>query len=143
LTVNRGDDMVDEGAKLARHDLGVTLENAGKSLTLHVTLTLPLQPAGPVPVVVQGGFGRAGFGGRGNPPAKTKLGPRPNRLSLFTERGYAVAEFPFQEAAVDNKDRARTAGVYPLFGADIDCGALMAWAWGIHRVIDALETDAR
>jgi len=51
-------------------------------------------------------------------------------LSTFTKRGYAVAEFYFQEVAIDNKERARTDGVYQLFGEEIDCGALMAWAWG-------------
>jgi endo-1,4-beta-xylanase len=90
-------------------------------------------------VVVQGAFGRPGL----NPTAKTRLGPRPDRIRVFTDRGYAVAEFPFQEAALDNKEKARTAGVYQLFGAEIDCGGLMAWAWGVHRVIDAIETDPR
>jgi len=143
MTVTRGDVRVDEGGKVARQDLDVALEHAGKTLVLHVSLTLPHKPDGPVPVVVQGGFGRPGSGRPGAPPAKDQQGPRPDRSSLFTDRGYAVAEFPFQEAAVDNKERARTAGVYQLFGEDIDCGALMAWAWGIHRVIDALENDGR
>jgi hypothetical protein len=61
-------------------------------------------------------------------------------LSNITSRGYAVVEFSFNDLAVDNKDRARTVGVYHLFGDTIDCGALMAWAWGVHRVIDALES---
>ena len=46
----------------------------------------------------------------------------------------------YQQLAPDNKDRARTIGVYKLFDDKIDCGGLMAWAWGMHRVIDALET---
>ena len=32
-------------------------------------------------------------------------------------------------------------GVHQLFGDDIDCGGLMAWAWGMHRVIDMLKPD--
>src|SRR5262249_34891660 len=60
--------------------------------------------------------------------------------TTFTGRGYAIAEFNFRQVAIDNKDRFRTSGIYQLFGDKIDCGALMAWAWGVQRVIDALET---
>jgi endo-1,4-beta-xylanase len=62
---------------------------------------------------------------------------------VFASRGYGVAELNLNEVAIDNKDRARTAGIYKLFDDKIDCGALMAWAWGMHRVIDAIETDVR
>src|SRR5207302_2213627 len=92
---------------------------------------LPKDAKGPVPVVVQSGFGRPG-GGKGPPSGKPFV--------TYTRRGYAVAELSFQELAADNKDRARTAGVYQLFGDTIDCGGLMAWAWGVHRAIDAIET---
>jgi hypothetical protein len=143
MTLTRGAVRVDEAAKVAREDLDVALEHGGKTLVLHVSLALPRGREGPVPVVVQGGFGRPGQGRPGNPPPKEKTGPRPGRPSLFADRGYAVAELNFQEAAIDNKDRARTAGVYQLFGPEIDCGALMAWAWAIHRVIDAIEADPR
>src|SRR5262249_19698576 len=83
-----------------------------------------------VPVLVQSSFGRH----------DTSQPPSGRRFSTFTKRGYAVAELSFQELAIDNKDRARTAGVYQLFGDKIDCGGLMAWAWGVSRVIDALES---
>ena len=59
--------------------------------------------------------------------------------AIFAQRGYAVAECSFVEAAADGKD-ARKGGVYALFGDSIDCGGLMAWAWCVSRTIDALET---
>jgi hypothetical protein len=121
-------------------DWAIHLEHAGKSFTLHCRLTLPSQSREPVPVVIQGAF--PGFGRRrgpaGNPP-----GPPPNRLGIFTDRGYAVAECRFNDVAPDNREAARDGGIYELFGRDIDCGALMAWAWATHRVIDALEEDDR
>ena len=52
----------------------------------------------------------------------------------------ATAEFEFGQLAPDNKDRFRSGGLYRLFGDKIDSSALMAWVWGIQRVIDALET---
>ena len=108
-------------------NLQPTLAQDDKTLTMHVRLALPPDAKAPVPVVVQSGFGRRG-------PSSGQ------RFSLFTRRGYAVAECSFNEVALDNKDRARTTGLYQLFGNRIDCGALMAWAWGVSRVIDALET---
>jgi hypothetical protein len=138
MTVKRGEIKANETLMLATQDLELTLEQDGKSLVLHATLTLPTRPGGPFPLIVQGGFGRVG-----NAPAPGKPGPRADRLKEFTDRGYAIAEVSFQEAAVDNKERGRTGGVYQLFGDKIDCGALMAWAWGISRVIDAVESDDR
>src|SRR5436309_184325 len=67
----------------------------------------------------------------------------PTGSVLGAGRGYAVAECSFSEVALDSKARARTAGVYQLFDDKIDCGGLMAWAWGVSRVIDALETVDR
>jgi hypothetical protein len=88
-----------------------------------------------VPVVIQ-----SGFGGR-RPAAGGEGVAQPGRpFAMFTQRGYAVAQCNFQEVAPDNKDQARTAGVYQLFGDKIDCGGLMAWAWAVHRTVDAIET---
>jgi endo-1,4-beta-xylanase len=144
MTVTRGEIKADEANKAIRQDLEVTLGHAGKTLVLHVTLTFPEKTGGPVPVVIQSNFGRPGPAPPGNAPAKKKMFvPRPDRLRVFTDRGYAVAEFPFTEVAADNKDRARTVGVYSLFGDTIDCGGLLAWAWGVHRVVDVLESDTR
>ncbi len=140
MSVNRGERVTDEENQVAIQDLEVKLEQGDKTLTLHVRLALPAKAKGPAPVVVQSGFGRrratqAPGAGSGKP------------FALFAKRGYAVAEMDFQELAADNKERARTAGVYQLFGDQIDCGGLMAWAWGMHRVVDALESvdgiDAR
>ena len=144
MTVKPGEARADDEAKVVRQDLEVSLGHDGKTLVLHVTLTLPQKAEGPVPVVIQSSFGRPPGAGRpGNPPAQAKGGPRPDRNRIFTDRGYAIAEFPFTEVAADNKDRARTGGIYALFDDKIDCGGLMAWAWGVHRVIDALEADKR
>ncbi|WP_435020125.1 alpha/beta hydrolase family protein [Tundrisphaera sp. TA3] len=143
MTILRGEPKSDETAKVVRQDLDVTLNHAGKSLTFHVALTLPAGADGPVPAVIQSTFGPP----RGATPAKAQgkaqPAPRPDRLAVFTDRGYAVAEPSFVEFAPDRKDHDRTAGVYALFGPDIDCGALMAWAWGVSRTIDALERDDR
>jgi hypothetical protein len=121
MTIERGDKVVNETSKVVVQDLTVNLEQDDKKLALHVRLAMPQDAKGPVPVVVQGAFGRTDY-------------------ALYATRGYAVAECRFNEIALDNKDKARTVGVYQLFGDKIDCGGLMAWAWGVSRVLDTLET---
>jgi endo-1,4-beta-xylanase len=129
MTVKREDPVTDEENKVVIQDLKATLEHDGKTLEMRVRLAWPQNAREAVPVLIQSGFGRRPGGGT----------PSGRPYTTFTKRGYGVAECNFQEFAPDNKDRARTAGVYQLFGDKIDCGGLMAWAWGVHRVIDAIE----
>jgi endo-1,4-beta-xylanase len=128
MTIKRGDVVKDEENKVNVQDLEVKLEQGDQSLTLHVRVAWPQDAKGPVPVVVQSSFRRAGGA------------PSGQRYAAYAKRGYGVAECSFTEIAPDNKDTARTAGVYKLFGDKIDCGGLMAWAWGVSRVIDVIET---
>ncbi len=124
MTVKGGEKVVDEANKVILQDLEVELERAGKKLTLHVKLALPMNAKGKVPVIIQSSFFKPGTA---------------KQFKVFTDQGYAVAEINFNEVAADAKD-SRKSGVYKLFGDTIDCGALLAWAWGVSRVIDALET---
>jgi len=132
MTIIRGDIMVDEEAEATIQNFELNLKNGDRTLIMHMRLTLPRNVAGPVPIVIKSVFGRF---------SKTTQPIRVNRfLSPFIKRGYAVGEFSMQELAIDRKGQARTTGVYHLFPDKIDCGGLMAWAWGLYRVIDAIET---
>jgi endo-1,4-beta-xylanase len=128
LTVHKGERVTDDANKVTIQDLELKLEHEGKSLTLNVRVALPAGAKGKVPVIIQSTFG-PGFG---KGPVSGK------RYAVFTSRGYAVAELSFAQVAGDRKERG--GGIYQLFGDHIDCGVLMAWAWGVSRVIDALET---
>ncbi|HEY8504629.1 MAG TPA: hypothetical protein VIL46_08605, partial [Gemmataceae bacterium] len=125
----KGEPVTDDANRVTIRDLALKLEHAGKTLTLDLRLALPSEAKGKVPVLVQSTFG---FRKGGAPSGR--------RFATFTGRGYAVAELSFNQVATDRKDRARSGGVYDLFPDATDCGALMAWAWGVSRVIDALET---
>jgi glucuronyl esterase-like protein len=56
-------------------------------------------------------------------------------LPLFLERGYAVAELNPRDVAADSAGRG---GLFYTLYPETDAGALMAWAWGFSRVVDAL-----
>jgi endo-1,4-beta-xylanase len=128
MTIDRGDKVTDEENKVVIQELEVNLEQDDKKLSLHVRVAIPQDAKEPVPVVVASAFGRGAL----TPPGRV--------FAPYAKRGYAVAQCSFNEVAVDNKDKARTVGVYELFGDKIDCGGLMAWAWCVSRVIDALES---
>lgn len=130
MTIDRDAKVTDEENKITIQNLDLVLEQDGKTLTMHVTLILPANAKGPSPVVIQSGFGKL--------PNNTQW---IKFFTPFTSRGYAVAQLIFVELAADDKEQARNSGIYELFGSDIDCGGLMAWAWGMHRVIDALEKE--
>jgi hypothetical protein len=55
-------------------------------------------------------------------------------------RGYGIAYFDRLEIVPDNP--GRDAGLHQVY-PDGDFGALAAWAWGYHRVVDALLTLPR
>lgn len=56
-------------------------------------------------------------------------------LPQFLQRGYAVAELNPRDVAADSAGRG---GIFYALYPESDAGALMAWAWGFSRVVDAL-----
>jgi hypothetical protein len=116
----------------------LTLRQDDRELVLNLRVVLPAG-SDKVPVLIQ-----PTFINRRNRPVNQEFANRfPDPAQQVVDRGYAYAEFLATEVAADNKEQARNGGIYELFGKDIDCGGLMAWAWGFHRVIDALEEIER
>lgn len=66
-------------------------------------------------------------------------------LEYILERGYAVATFCCEDVDPDVDDGFRN-GVHGLLGpaqrTGADWGTLAAWAWGLSRALDYLQTDA-
>jgi hypothetical protein len=123
---------------------------------IQLTLTTPADAKGPVPVMMEFGFG--GFGPRPGAPGAAKkavpkattkgvgfgaFGPRWEPLVLAKGWGYAVIVPNTIQA--DN-GAGLTRGIIGLSNKGQprkpdDWGALRAWAWGASRALDYFESD--
>ena len=111
---------------LANGTLAVTVEHEGESITFNATVDLP-EGAGPFPAIINVGAGGLTLGSE-----------------LVKEEGIAIIYFnndeigaqPFAEPSHQSQGRGL---FYDLYGKEHSAGALMAWAWGASRLIDALE----
>jgi endo-1,4-beta-xylanase len=67
-----------------------------------------------------------------------------SQKQYLNENGYAVIEFGNNEIAAD--DGSRTGDFYSLYPYgntwDTQTGVLMAWGWGVSKIVDMLELDA-
>jgi hypothetical protein len=121
---------------------------------MNLTVYLPAKASGPVPVLVNLTFG---FGPRGPAAAsgkgqavkagtpKTAGGFDP--MAEVLSRGWGYATLKYGEIQPDRPDRW-TEGVIGLAlkpgqarPAPDEWGTISAWAWGISRAIDHLQTD--
>jgi hypothetical protein len=122
---------------------------------MNMTIHLPAKANGPVPVLLSITFG---MGPRGQAPAKGGQAPgkdaakgRPpggfDALGEVLAHGWGYASLIYTDIQPDRADRW-TEGVIGLTlkegqtrPAPDEWGTISAWAWGISRAIDCLETD--
>lgn len=115
------------------------------NVNLELELVLPWSASGPVPVVLIGGFAQGGrrvgpdFGfGR-------IAGAHPRIIAQLLEKGWGYAAFNTLSVQADT-GAGLTKGIIGLVNhgqprKPDDWGVLAAWAWGLSRCLDYLETD--
>ncbi len=128
---------------------------AGEDVKVDVVLLLPTNARGPVPVLLHALFGYPP-GIEPPPPAPSadgKAAPAPRRfaetgpMADILARGYGYATVRYTAFEGDRADTNLT-GVRRLAlprgqekPAAGEWGTIAAWAWGLGRVLDYLETD--
>jgi hypothetical protein len=151
-----------DGAAIRKHVVG-RMGDKPDAPRMNLTLFLPSRANGPVPMLLSISFG-FGAGGRGPAAgkaaapkksagaAKPALAPGrgPGGFDIIGEvlgRGWGYATLNYTEIQPDRADRW-TEGVIGLTlkpgqsrPAVDEWGSIGAWAWGISRAIDYLETD--
>lgn len=100
-------------ATMSGNSISITCSDAGKSISFSVSIKLP-SGQGPFPAVI-------GFGGG----------------SIPIPAGVATISYNNQDIAADNPHGQGK--FYNLYGSSHAAGGLMAWGWGVSRIIDALE----
>jgi len=108
-------------ATFSGNTLAVTVTANGRTISFNASITYPSTGSAPFPAVI-------GVGG-------SSL-----NNSALAGLGVAVINFPNNEIAQQNNQSSRGVGkFYDMFGSGHSAGAMMAWAWGVSRLIDALE----
>lgn len=100
----------------------VNVQNSGRSTSFNASYTTP-GGSGPFPsVIVYGGFGAP--------------------TSVFSDEGVAVISFDPYDVGEEGTGRANKRGAfYDIYGSNSSTGILMAWAWGVSRIIDVMEQE--
>jgi (4-O-methyl)-D-glucuronate---lignin esterase len=99
----------------------VSVSEAGQSIEFDAAITYPASGTGPFPAMI-------GVGGSSLDNA------------AIAALGVALINFPNGDVAAQQNGSSRGQGkFYTLYGANHPAGAMIAWAWGVSRLIDALE----
>ena len=114
------------------------------SVDMEVSLTLPANAAAPVPVIVE-----ITFENYPQPPGRAAAPTPPEPLPTWKQqvlaKGWGYALFYPTTLQADN-GAGLTQGIIGLANHGQprkldDWGALRAWAWGVSRILDYLQTD--
>ncbi|PPQ88989.1 hypothetical protein CVT25_005088 [Psilocybe cyanescens] len=99
--------------------ISVTASNGGASISFTATITPPSGVSGKYPAIIA-------IGGS----------------SIPSQPGVATIAFNNDDIALQNDGTSRGIGkFFTLYGANHSAGAMIAWTWGIARIIDVLESS--
>ncbi len=112
--------------KLAGSTFTVTVTDKGKSASFAVTINNAGTKDNPKPAMI--GFG-GGFMGN-------TCGSLGGSLT-----GLDIAQIIFNPDNVAPESNRGSGKFYDIYGSNASAGTIMAWAWGVSRLIDALEKN--
>lgn len=103
--------------------ISVTVTENGKEISFDANIILPTTGTAPYPAMI--GIGNSYL----------------NNEEL-SKQGVAVIQFPNNFLGEQQNGQSRGKGkFYEIYGSDHSASAMMAWAWGVSRLIDVLQTS--
>ncbi len=148
------------GGKATRKEVRVYFDAPNKTPKADLLIYIPNDRKGPAPVFLmpnfQGNWSTTDDPGvavldvegryrNAKDAPESKRGVAKSRWAYdkIVSRGYAIATVYYEEIDPDGHDGFKN-GVHPLFGERSDSGdepaTIAAWAWGLSRALDCLET---
>ena len=103
-------------ASLSGSTLAITVNDKGKSISFSVSIKTP-SGTGPFPAIIA--YGAPSF-------------TVPSGIATITFRNDDIA----QQANTASRGKGK---FYDLYGSSATASAMLAWAWGVDRIVDALE----
>jgi hypothetical protein len=134
-----------DGASIMKRVVG-TIGEGTDAPRINLTIHTPARATGPVPVILLLNFG----GGSAPPPAAAPgrgrgFTPDPPVAAEILQRGWGYAMVGYNDIQPDRANSfdqgvigRTTPGQQP---GPAEWGTISAWAWGVSRIVDYLETD--
>lgn len=99
----------------------VNVSEGGKSTSFSVSVSLPTAGSAPYPaVVVYGGLGA-------------------DTTTIRAAGAAVISMDPYKLGAEGTGRAAKSGAYYSIYGASSTTGLLVAWGWGVSRIIDVIE----
>lgn len=112
---------------VSRNSITVNVSHQGKSTSFTVSVELPTGGSGPYPAIVGLGGGFLGF---------------PLSTSLVKGEGVAIINYdPYAVGAESGSRSSKRGAFYDIYGSNSATGLLVAWSWGVSRILDVLEAS--
>jgi hypothetical protein len=109
------------GGTVSATGITVDVQNQGLSASFSATITLPEGATGPVPAII--GYGGSSF------------------QATILEEGVAFINFNVTAVGNEQTRNPKVGAFYTVNPDRADTGMLVAWAWGVSRMIDLIEAS--
>lgn len=110
---------------VSEKSITVNISHQGKTASFTATVELPTTGTKPYPAIV--GLGGGGFG-------------FPLPTSVVKGEGVAVINYdPYAVGSESGSRSNKTGAFYSIYGAKSTTGLLVAWSWGVSRIIDVIQ----